>query len=68
MNAITRTELAKLTDAELSGLFARITLEVSQAKPRSLEWHYAVISLENIRHEQAKRRVIIRPRPRGPGF
>ncbi len=68
MNAITHTEPAKLADTELSGLFARITREVSEAKPRSLEWHYAVISLETIRREQAKRRVVIRPRPRGPGF
>ncbi len=68
MNLVTRIELAQLTDAELSGLFARISREVSQATPGSLEWHSAVISLDNIRHEQAKRRVVIRPKPRGPGF
>lgn len=54
MNVITRTELAQLTAAELSAMFARIIWEVSQAKPRSLEWHSAVISLDNIRREQAK--------------
>lgn len=68
MNVITRTELATLTNAELSGLFARISREVSEAKPQSREWHVAVISLENIRHELAERRVIARPKPRGPGF
>ena len=57
MNLITRIELTDRTDAQVSAMFARITWEVSQAKTRSLEWHSAVISLENIRHEQAKRRV-----------
>jgi len=61
-------ELTDLTDAELSALFGLIVKELSQAKTGSVEWHGAVISLENIRREQAKRRVVIRPRPRGPGF
>jgi|GEM_PF-1515784 len=68
MNLITRMELTDLTDAELSALFGLIVKELSQAKTGSVEWHGAVISLENIRREQAKRRVVIRPRPRGPGF
>lgn len=68
MNVITRTELAKLTNAELSGLFARISREVSDAKPKSREWYGAVVSLENIRHELAERRVIVRSKPRGPGL
>jgi hypothetical protein len=68
MNLITRMELTDLTDAELSALFGLIVKEISQAKTGSVEWHGAVISLENIRREQAKRRVVIRPRPRGPGF
>ena len=68
MNVITRSELARLTEAELSGVFARITREVSDAKPGSREWHDAVISLDNIRHEKARRRMIVRPKPRGPGF
>jgi len=61
-------ELTDLTDAELSALFDLIVRELSQAQTGSVEWHGAVISLENIRREQAKRRVVIRPRPRGPGF
>ena len=68
MKVITRSELARLSEAELSGWFARITREVSAAKPGSVEWHGAVISLDNIRSEQARRRVIVRPKPRGPGF
>jgi len=68
MNLITRMELTDLTDAELSALFDLIVRELSQAQTGSVEWHGAVISLENIRREQAKRRVVIRPRPRGPGF
>ncbi len=68
MNLITRMELTELTDAELSALFGLISRELSQAKQGSLEWHGGMISLENIRREQAKRRVVIRPRPRGPGF
>ena len=68
MNLITRIELTDLTDAELSALFGLIVKELSQAKTGSVEWHGAVISLENIRREQAKRRVIVRPKPRGPGF
>jgi len=61
-------ELTDLTDAELSALFDLIVRELSQAQTGSVEWHGAVISLENIRREQAKRRVAIPPRPRGPGF
>ena len=51
MNIITRSELARLTNAELSGVFARISREVSQAMPGSQEWRAAVISLDNIRRE-----------------
>jgi hypothetical protein len=60
--------LTELTDAELAALFGLISKELAQAEPGSVEWHGGVISLENIRREQAKRRVVIRPRPRGPGF
>lgn len=68
MNIITRSTLARLTNAELAEWFARIVKEVSQAKPGSQEWHDAVISLDNIRAEQASRRTIVRPKPRYPGF
>ena len=66
MNLITRIELKDRTDAELAALFALISREFAQAEPGSLEWQGAMISLESIRHEQARRRVVIRPR--GPGF
>ena len=68
MNLITRIELREHTDAELAALLALISREFAQAEPGSLEWQGAMISLESIRHEQAKRRVVIRPQPRGPGF
>ena len=63
MNLITRIELREHTDAELAALFALISREFSQAEPGSLEWHGGMISLDNIRREQAKRRP---PQPRGP--
>ena len=68
MNLITRTELRELTEAELAGLFALISRELAQVEEGSVEWHSAMLSLENIRHEQAARRTILRPLPRGPGF
>lgn len=68
MTSITRAILATLNTAELSGLFARITREVSDASPGSREWHDAIVSLDCIRQEQARRHVAARPRPRGPSF
>jgi hypothetical protein len=68
MNLITRMALAEYTDAELAALFALISRELAQAEQGSLEWHGGMISLENIRREQGKRRIIVRPKPRGPGF
>ena len=68
MNFITRMALTEYTDAELAALFALISRELAQAKYGSLEWHGGMISLENIRREQGKRRVIVRPKPCGPGF
>jgi hypothetical protein len=68
MNFITRMELSDRTDAELAALFALISREFAQAEPGSLEWHGEMISLDNIRREQAKRRPVIRPQPQGPGF
>ena len=62
MNLITRIELTDRTDAELAGLFALITRELAQAEHGSLEWHGGMISLESIRHQQAKRCVVMRPR------
>jgi hypothetical protein len=70
MTLIARTELTYLTGAELAALFALISRELTQAKPGSLEWEEAMMSLENIRREQAKRRGAMQPRPqpRGPGL
>ncbi len=69
MNLITRIELTDLSEAELADLFALISREFAQAEPGSLEWQSCTISLDNIRREQAARRVIVRPKPpRGPGF
>lgn len=70
MNLISRIELTDLTDAELGALFGRISRELSEAIPESLEWRAALISLDNIRHEQARRRAAVKPRPKpgGPGF
>lgn len=71
MNVITRDALAQLSDADLSALFARIVRELSDARPQTPEWRERMISLDNIRAEQATRYTILRPRPqrpRGPGF
>ena len=63
MTLIPRMELSYLTGAELAALFALIVRELAEAKPGSLEWEAALISLENIRREQAKRRVTVQPKP-----
>lgn len=66
MNLITRMELTDHSEAELAALFALISSEFAHAKHGSLEWHGATISLDNIRREQAARRAVTQPRPRGP--
>lgn len=69
MILITRMELTDHSEAELVDLFTRISRVLAHAKPGSLEWQIAMLSLENIRREQAARRAIVRPKPpRGPGF
>ena len=66
---ITRMELTDLDETELAALFAQISRELAHAKHGSPEWQSAMLSLDNIRREQAARRVIVRPKPpRGPGF
>ena len=67
MNLITRIELKEHTDAELAALFTLLSRELAPMEPGSLEWHGAMISLDNIRREQGLRRQVIRPQPRGPG-
>ena len=66
MRIITRTELAHCSKYDLDALLAVVLQEIADAKQDSPEWHSAMISLANIRHEQAARNVA--PRTRGPGF
>jgi len=70
MHLITPTEARERTDLDLVAFYDLITTEFLQTKPGSLEWHNAVASLINIRHELARRRAgaRARPQPRGPGF
>ena len=70
MYLITPDEARDLTHDGLVGFFDLITTEFLQFKPGSLEWHNAVASLINIRHELARRRAVARsrPQPRGPCF
>jgi hypothetical protein len=69
MNLLTRTELAHRSKFDLDALFALVLQEITRAEHGSPEWHGAMISLDNIRYEQAARRVIVKPQPpRGPGF
>jgi len=70
MYLITPDEARDRTELDLVGFFDLITTEFLQTKPGSLEWHNAVASLINIRHELARRRVAARSchKPRGPGF
>lgn len=66
MILLTRTELAHRSKYDLDAILAVVLQEIAHAKQGSPEWHNAMISLENIRHEQAARNVV--PRSRGPGF
>ncbi len=70
MYLITPAEAEERTELDLVAFYDLITTEFLQLKPGSLEWHNAVASLINIRHELARRRAIARsrPQPRGPGF
>ena len=78
MYLIMRTELTDLTDAELATLLAQISRDVLRVQPLGLQWQNGMMSLDNIRREQAIRRERARhpellsptpkPRPRGPGF
>jgi hypothetical protein len=68
MRIITRDELAYRSKYDLDALLAAVLEEIAHAKPGSPEWEAAMRSLVNIREEQAARQVIVRPKPRGPGF
>jgi hypothetical protein len=66
MRIITRTELAYRSKYDLDAILAVVLQEIAYAKQGSPEWHSALVSLDNIRQEQAARNAA--PRPRGPGF
>jgi len=68
MNFLTPTELKQRSDADLVSLYGLILGDLPKARRDSVEWHAAMLSLENIRREQARRRAVRRPTPRGPGF
>jgi hypothetical protein len=62
MRVISRTELTHRTARELAAMYAWITDEMLRARYLSPEWEAGLLSLENIRREQASRRA----KPRGP--
>jgi hypothetical protein len=66
MRLITRTELAYRSKYDLDALLTAVLQEIAYAKQGSPEWKNAMVSLDNIRQEQAARNLA--PRPRGPGF
>jgi hypothetical protein len=66
MRIITRTELAQRSPRELAALYAWVSHDVLNMRYQSPEWQAGMISLENIRQEQASRKTA--PRPRSPGF
>jgi hypothetical protein len=55
MRVISRNELARRTKGELTSLFAQVSKEIAYAKRGSQDWEDGMISLENIRREQAAR-------------
>ena len=66
MRIITRSELAYRSKYDLDALLAVVLEEIANAKQGSPEWQNAMVSLDNIRQEQAARNATWRPR--GPGF
>jgi len=66
MRLITQNELAYRSKYDLDALLSLVLNAIADAQEGSLEWKNAMVSLDNIRQEQAKRNV--GPRPRGPGF
>lgn len=65
MRVITRNELAHRSTRELQALYAWVSEEVAAFRYQSPEWHNGLITLQNIRAEQASRKPSP-PRPRGP--
>ncbi len=66
MRLITQTELAYRSKYDLDALLSLVLNAIADAEEGSLEWKNAMVSLDNIRQEQAKR--YLPPRNRGPGF
>ncbi len=66
MRIISRSELAYRSKWDVDALLALVLQDITYAKQGSPEWHAAMVSLDNIRQEQAARNAV--PRPRGPGF
>lgn len=60
MRLITRFELARRSDKELSALFRRVSEALPLTEVGSPQRRNALASLENIRREQASR--LLRPR------
>ncbi len=66
MRLITQTELAFRSKYDLDALLSLVLNAIADAQEGSPEWKNAMVSLDNIRQEQAKR--YLPPRNRGPGF
>ena len=66
MRLITQTELAFRSKYDLDALLSLVLNAIADAQEGSPEWKNAMVSLDNIRQEQAKR--YLAPRNRGPGF
>ena len=64
MRVISRTELARRNARELAALYAWVSEEIFDAPYGSQERRNGMISLENIRREQARRNRA--PQPGGP--
>ena len=62
MRVISRTELKHRSTRELAALYAWVSEEMLQARYLSPAWQAGMMSLENIRTEQAARNRL-RPRP-----
>ncbi len=66
MRLITQTELAYRSKYDLDALLSLVLNAIADTQEGSPEWKNAMVSLDNIRQEQAKR--YLAPRNRGPGF
>lgn len=62
---ITRSELHHLGYEELRSLFNKISAELVQSQPGTIERRAALSSLDNIQRAMAQRLATARPRPPG---